>query len=96
MSQKTETPKTKMKIFDYIFESSIKSSKTIIGLATEIVTLFEEINDLRVSVINLAKVVQVHQNTLDDICNALEKAAAMKKDDIGFPSTNNTKKDKPN
>ena len=97
MTQEKENPKTKMKIFDYIFESSIKSSKTIIGIVTELISLGNDIEKIRVSLISLSKVIQTHQKVLDDIVKALEQAAAgSKKSDITFPSKNDSKKDKPN
>jgi hypothetical protein len=97
MTQEKESPKMKTKLFDYIFESSIKSSKTIIGIVTELIEIANDIEKIRVSLISLSKVVQTHQKVLDDIIKALEHAAAgSKKSDITFPSINDPKKDKPN
>ena len=97
MTQEKERPKTKMKVFDYIFESSIKSSKTIIGIVTELVALGNDIEKIRVSLISLSKVIQTHQKVLDDIIKALEQTTPeSKKSDITFPSINDSKKDKPN
>lgn len=95
MTQEKENPK--MKLFDYILESSIKSSKTIIDIVTELVKLSNEVNLIRTSLINLSKVVQIHQQTLDDIVTAVERASAnTTKSDTILSSKADIKKDKPN
>ena len=100
MTQEKESQKTRMKLFDYIFESSIKSSKTIIGIVNELVALADDINSLRLSLISLSKVIQTHQQVLNDLCAAIEAAAVdvqKKESSVSFPSINNDgKKDKPN
>jgi hypothetical protein len=97
MTQEKENPKTKMKLFDYIFESSIKSSKTTASIVTELIALANDVNSLRTSLISLSKVIQIHQQTLDDIVKALELASSnSKKSEIVLSSKVDTKKDKPN
>ncbi len=85
-----------MKIFDYIFESSIRSSKTIVNIVNELMLLAESIDSINESLINLTKVIQVHQNVLDDICKAIEQASESQKKSSYFPSQDVKKKDKPN
>ncbi len=92
----TEKNPKKMKIFDYIFESSIRSSKTIINIMTELMVLAESIDSINQSLLNLTKVIQVHQNVLDDICKALEQASEAQKKSDYFPPQDIKKKDKPN
>jgi len=98
--EKKEEPtqtKTKMKLFDYIFESSIKSSKTIIDIVNSLVTIVEDINLLRISVVNLSKIIQIHQDAIEDICRVLEQSATnTKKGEDIFVNAKDTKKDKPN
>lgn len=94
--EKTDPPKTKMKLFDYILESSIKSSKTIVGIVTELITLADEMNNLRASLVALSKVIQIQQNTIDEIYKFIEQAALAKKNDIVLPPMPSEKKDKPN
>lgn len=96
MTQEKENPKTKMKIFDYIFESSIKSSRTIIGIVNEIITLADDATSLRLSIINLSNVLQHHQQILDDISKLIEQIAKDKKNVTTNPFVPDTKKDKPN
>ena len=97
MTQEKENPKTKMKLFDYIFESSIKSSKTIASIVTELIALANDVNSILTSLISLSKVIQVHQQTLDDIVKALELASSNSKNsEIVLSSKVDTKKDKPN
>jgi len=92
----TEKNPKKMKIFDYIFESSIKSSKTIINIMTELMILAESIDLINQSLLNLTKTIQVHQNVLDKICEALEQASEAQKKSDYFSSQDIKKKDKPN
>ena len=94
MTQEKENPK--MKIFDYIFESSIKSSRTIIGIVNEIIALADDVNSLRLSIINLSTVLQHHQQALDDISKLIEQTANDKKNVTIHSVVPNTKKDKPN
>lgn len=94
--EKTDPPKTKMKLFDYILESSIKSSKTIIGIVTELIALADDVNNLRASLVALSKVIQIQQNTIDEIYKFVEQAAMAKKNDIVLPPTSSEKKGKPN
>jgi len=92
-------PKEKKKLFDYIFESSIKSSKTILQIVNELILLTEDIRSLRDTILTLSKVIQVHQALIEDLCKAIEQIASQeKKPNSGFssPLTNDTKKDKPN
>lgn len=93
---KTNPPKTKMKLFDYIFESSIKSSKTIINIVNELLALAEDVNELRTSLVALSKVIQIQQNTLSEIYKIMEQVSAAKKNDIVLPPLTSEKKDKPN
>lgn len=93
---KIDPPKTKMKLFDYIFESSIKSSKTIIGIVTELIALADDVNNLRTSLLALSKVIQIQQSTLDEIYRIMEQATTAKKNDIVLPPLASEKKDKPN
>ena len=92
---KNDPPKTKMKLFDYILESSIKSSKTIIEIVTELVNLANDVNNLRASLVALSKVIQIQQNALDDIYKIIEQSVA-KKSEVGLPPLTSNKKDKPN
>lgn len=95
--KKEKEDKPKMKLFDYIFESSIKSSKTIQSIVGELVLLTEDIRSLRDTILSLSKVIQVHQSIIEDICLAFEQAAKQaKKDDISFPEIKEIKKDKLN
>ena len=94
--EKTDQPKTKMKLFDYILESSIKSSKTIIGIVNELIILADDVNNLRASLVALSKVIQMQQNTIDEIYKFIEHSAAAKKNDITLPPMPSEKKDKPN
>lgn len=97
MTQEKENPKTKMKLFDYIFESSIKSSKTISNIVTELIAVASDVNSLRVLLINLSKIIQIHQQTLDDITKAIEITSSNnKKNEVVLSSKVDTKKDKPN
>jgi len=92
-------PKEKTKLFDYIFESSIKSSKTISQIVNELILLAEDICSLRDTILTLSKAIQVHQALIEDVCKAIEQIATQeKKQNSGFslPLTNDTKKDKPN
>jgi len=87
----------KIKLFDYIVESSIKSSKTIQSIVAELILLTEDIRSLREAILSLSKVIQVHQSVIEDICLAFEQAAKQtKKDDITFPTIKDIKKDKLN
>lgn len=97
MTQEKENPKTKMKLFDYIFESSIKSSKTISSIVTELIAVASDVNSLRTLLINLSKIIQIHQQTLDDITKAIEITSSNnKKNEVVLSSKVDTKKDKPN
>jgi hypothetical protein len=97
MTQEKEKPKIKIKLFDYIFESSIKSSKTISSIVTELIAMANDVNSLRISIINLSKVIQIHQQALDDITKAIEITSSNnKKNEIVLSSKVDTKKDKPN
>ena len=96
MNQEKNPQKMKMSLFDYIFESSIKSSKIIIGITDELIRAIEDINELRTSLLSLSKVIQIHQVAIEDICKVLEQAAVAKKADITFPDLTDKKKDKPN
>ena len=97
MTQEKENPKTKMKLFDYIFESSIKSSKTISSIVTELIAVASDVNSLRVLLINLSKIIQIHQQALDDITKAIEITSSNnKKNEVVLSSKVDTKKDKPN
>lgn len=85
-----------MKLFDYIFESSIKSSKTITSIVEEMVRIIEDINSIRLSLISLSKVIQMHQVAIEDLCKLVEQQSG-KKADLAFPSLKDFKKDdKPN
>jgi len=87
----------KIKLFDYIVESSIKSSKTIQSIVAELILLTEDIRSLRETILSLSKVIQAHQSVIEDICLAFEQAAKQtKKDDITFPTIKDVKKDKLN
>jgi hypothetical protein len=93
--QKEDRPK--IKLFDYIFESSIKSSKTIQGIVAELILLAEDIRSLHETMLALSKVIQVHQGIIEDICIAFEHAAKQaKKDEILLPTIKDSKKDKLN
>jgi hypothetical protein len=97
MTQEKEKPKIKIKLFDYIFESSIKSSKTISSIVTELIAVANDVNSLRILLINLSKIVQIHQQALDDITKAIEITSSNnKKNEIVLSSKVDTKKDKPN
>lgn len=87
--------KTKTKLFDYIFESSIKSSKTIIDIINSLVVVVEDINTLRLTLVNLSKIIQIHQDAIEDICKTLEQVASSKKQNV-FVDLKDKKKDKPN
>ena len=84
-----------MKLFDYILESSIKSSKTIASIVTELIGLADDVNSLRVSLIALSKVIQTQQNAIEDIHKFIEQVSS-RKIDIVLPPLKQDKKNKPN
>jgi len=96
--EEKETTKKKTGLFDYILESSIKSSKTVVGIVNELITIAEEVNSLRINLLNLSKIIQIHQVAIEDICKLLEQHTVSKKGDLIFPSIDslNKKDDKPN
>jgi len=92
-------PKKKIRLFDYIFESSIKSSKTIFQIVNELTLLTKNIHSLRDTILTLSNVIQVHQILIEELCKTIEQIVTQeKKPNSGFslPLTNDTKKDKPN
>ncbi|NBP04061.1 MAG: hypothetical protein EBU90_29005 [Proteobacteria bacterium] len=103
MTDEKETSKPKMKLFDYIFESSIKSSKTILNIVNELILLSQDVRSLRDTILTLSKVLQTHQAIIEDICKVLESAAEhvekqeqKLENSFSVSLTKDPKKDKPN
>ncbi len=96
--KKENKSKEKMKLFDYIFESSIKSSKTILQIVNELILLTDDIRSIRDTLLTLSKVLQVHQTMIEDMCKAIEQIAAQdkKSNNLSLTLTKDPKKDKPN
>lgn len=96
--KKENKPKEKMKLFDYIFESSIKSSKTILQIVNELLLLTEDIRSIRDTLLTLSKLMQVHQAMIEDMCKAIEQIASQDKkpNNLSLTLTKDPKKDKPN
>jgi hypothetical protein len=96
--KKENKPKEKMKLFDYIFESSIKSSKTILQIVNELILLTDDIRSIRDTLLTLSKVIQVHQVMIEDMRKAIEQIAVQdkKSNNLSLTLTKDPKKDKPN
>lgn len=93
-----EKKKTKSGLFDYIFESSIKSSKTVAYIVDELLFLSKEINSIRIAMVELSKVIQIHQTAIQDIYKLMEQTAkaSKKNNDVAIFPIDNKKENKPN
>jgi hypothetical protein len=96
--KKENKPKEKIKLFDYIFESSIKSSLTILQIVNELILLTENLRSIRDTLLTLSKVLQIHQTMIEDMRKAIEQIAAQdkKSNNLSLTLTKDPKKDKLN
>lgn len=86
-----------MKIFETIVEKTIKSSKTIVGLATDIISIAQEIKTIKEAITNVSKVVQFQQAAINEIYDAINaEQASLKKIEFNSYDKKSSKKEKPN
>jgi len=79
-------------LFELLVERALASSKTMVGFAKELLTVAEEVRNIKESLVSFAKAIQLQQIAIDTL---MEQGDASKKFDLTVPRAVE-KKEKPN